>query len=202
MVKNIIFDLGNVVLKYDNLAYLKSKIEDKDKIDKLRNIIFGGHEWIMLDEGRIAEETAIEQICRNNPELEEDIRNVFDNWYSLLEPIESTVEIIGELKEKGYKLFFLSNFHDKAFQVVSEEYSFFRSFDGGVVSYREKIIKPNLEIYRKLLDGYNLKPEECIFIDDVNENIIAGEQIGIKGVHLRDVSKLREELERYLVKSK
>lgn len=202
MVKNIIFDLGNVVLKYDNLAYLKSKIEDKDKIDKLRNIIFGGHEWIMLDEGRIAEETAIEQICRNNPELEEDIRNVFDNWYSLLEPIESTVEIIGELKEKGYKLFFLSNFHDKAFQAVSEEYSFFRSFDGGVVSYREKIIKPNLEIYRKLLDGYNLKPEECIFIDDVNENIIAGEQVGIKGIHLREVSKLREELERYLVKSK
>ncbi|MFR4996462.1 MAG: HAD family hydrolase [Clostridium paraputrificum] len=199
MVKNIIFDLGNVVLKYDNLAYLKSKIEDKDKIDKLRNIIFGGHEWIMLDEGRIAEETAIEQICRNNPELEEDIRNVFDNWYSLLEPIESTVEIIGELKEKGYKLFFLSNFHDKAFQVVSEEYSFFRSFDGGVVSYREKIIKPNLEIYRKLLDVYNLKPEECIFIDDVNENIIAGEQVGIKGIHLRDVSILREELEKYLV---
>ena len=52
------------------------------------------------------------------------------------------------------------------------------------------------------MDGYNLKPEECIFIDDVNENIIAGEQVGIKGIHLREVSKLREELERYLVKSK
>ena len=201
MVKNIIFDLGNVVLKYDNLAYLKSKIEDSDKIDKLREIVFRGPEWIMLDEGTITEETAIEQICRNNPELENDIRNVFDNWYSLLEPIESTVEIISELKEKGYNLFFLSNFHDKAFQVVAKEYTFFRLFDGGVVSYREKIIKPNLEIYRKLLDGYNLKPEECIFIDDVNENIIAGEQVGIKGIHLREASKLREELERYLVKS-
>lgn len=201
MVKNIIFDLGNVVLKYDNLAYLKSKIEDNDKIDKLRDIIFGGPEWIMLDEGTITEETAIEQICRNNPELENDVRNVFDNWYSLLEPIESTVEIISELKEKGYNLFFLSNFHDKAFQVVAKEYTFFRLFDGGVVSYREKMIKPNLEIYRKLLDGYNLKPEECIFIDDVNENIIAGEQVGIKGIHLREASKLREELERYLVKS-
>ncbi|MFR5171548.1 MAG: hypothetical protein ACLTD6_10190 [Clostridium paraputrificum] len=105
MVKNIIFDLGNVVLKYDNLAYLKSKIEDSDKIDKLREIVFRGPEWIMLDEGTITEETAIEQICRNNPELEADIRNVFDNWYSLLEPIESTVEIISELKEKGYNFF-------------------------------------------------------------------------------------------------
>lgn len=199
MVKNIIFDLGNVVLKYDNLAYLRSKVEDNDKIDKLRDIIFGGPEWIMLDEGTITEETAIEQICRNNPELEADIRNVFDNWYSLLEPIESAVEIISELKEKGYKLFFLSNFHDKAFQVVVEEYPFFTLFDGGIASYREKIIKPNLEIYRKLLDGYKLKPEECIFIDDVNENIIAGEQVGIKGIHLRDVSILREELEKYLV---
>ena len=116
-----------------------------------------------------------------------------------LEMKQILTTVYDALKEKGYNLFFLSNFHDKAFQIVAEEYKFFRLFDGGVVSYREKIIKPNLEIYRRLLDRYNLNPEECIFIDDVNENVIAGEQVGIKGIHLKDVSILREELEKYLV---
>lgn len=199
MVKNIIFDLGNVLIGYDPLEYLENKINDSEKIDKLYDVIFRGKEWTMLDEGSITENKAIETICKANPELDKEIRICFDNWYPLLKPIESTIDVLGELKCKGYKLFFLSNFHDKAFSYVSEEYPFFKLFDGGVVSYREKVIKPNSEIYKILLEGYNLRAEECVFIDDTEENIKAGEVLGIRGIHLKNTAHLREELKEYIL---
>lgn len=192
------FDLGNVVLGYNPLEYLEVKVRDINKIKKLYDIIFRGEEWVKLDEGTITEKEAIRSISCKNPELKEDIELVFNNWYEMLKPIESTIELIGELKHNGYKVYFLSNFHDKAFQHINEEYTFFRMFDGGVVSYREKLIKPNVEIYKILLHGYNLNAEECIFIDDVWENINVGESLGIKGIHTKNIHKLREEIVKYI----
>lgn len=194
MIKNVIFDLGRVVLDFKPEEYLMRKFNDKEKVKKLMEIIFGSSEWIKLDEGTLTEEEAIEKICLDTPELEDDVRKAFDNWYPLLKPIESTIEIIKELKNKGYNVFFLSNFHDKAFKYVNREYPFFKLFDGGVVSYKERIMKPNPDIYKLIIERYDLIAEESIFIDDVKENVQAAEKVGIKGINLIDPKLLDKEL--------
>lgn len=85
------------------------------------------------------------------------ILSAFDNWYELLKPIEVSINVLKQLKENGYKPYYLSNFHLKAFEYVTKKYEFFKLFDGGVVSYKEKLLKPEVEIYNTLINRYGLK---------------------------------------------
>lgn len=198
MVKNIIFDLGNVVFEFNPKQYIMDKIADKSKIAKVSQAIFKSDEWAKLDEGKITEEEAIEIICTNNSDLDNEVRLIFDNWYPILKPIESTIEIIKDLKAKGFKLLYLSNFHSKAFDYVNNEHEFFKLFEGGVVSYQDALLKPNEKIYKLILERYDLDPAECVFIDDTKENIDAAKECGMNGIYLENPSDLKEHLSRYI----
>lgn len=198
MVKNIIFDLGNVVFEFNPKQYIMDKIADKSKIEKVSQAIFKSDEWAKLDEGKITEEEAIEIICTNNSDLDNEVRLIFDNWYPILKPIESTIEIIKDLKAKGFKLLYLSNFHSKAFDYVNNEHEFFKLFEGGVVSYQDALLKPNEKIYKLILERYDLDPAECVFIDDTKENIDAAKECGMNGIYLENPSDLKKDLSRYI----
>ena len=159
MYKNIIFDLGNVLLDFNPREYLKSKISD-EKLEEVFKAIFSSEEWVMLDRGTITEKEAINNIINRNSTYINEINLAFDNWYDLLKPIEETVEILMSLKENGYKIYYLSNFHELAFGEVTKKNKFFELFDGGVVSYVEKLIKPEEDIYKLILERYKLNPNE------------------------------------------
>lgn len=194
MYKNIIFDLGNVVLDYNPGAYLKEKLND-DKVEKIiLDIVFKSEEWPMLDRGVITEEEAIERIINRDIKNKEFIEIAFENWYEILKPLNDTVNLIKELKNKGFKLYYLSNFHSKAFDYVTKKHEVFKFFDGGVVSFKEKLLKPEKEIYTKILEAYDLKAGECIFIDDVFENVEGANKEGIKGIQFKNIKDLREKL--------
>lgn len=193
MYKNIIFDLGNVLLSFYPKEYLKSKITE-DKIDDVYKAIFQSEEWVMLDRGTITEKDAINNIIERNITYRDDINLVFKDWYDILKPIEETVEVLQSLKENGYNIYYLSNFHDLAFREVTTKNKFFELFDGGVVSYAEKLIKPEEEIYKLLLKRYNLKPEETIFIDDTKVNVDGASKLGIKAIFLENPKALRGSL--------
>ncbi len=193
MYKNIIFDLGNVLLSFNPMEYLKSKISE-EKIQEVYKAIFQSEEWIMLDRGTITEKEAINNIIEKNSIYRDDISLAFEDWYAILKPIEETIKVLEDLKRKGYNIYYLSNFHELAFKEVSTKNSFFELFDGGVVSYEEKIIKPEEEIYRLILKRYNLTPSETIFIDDTKVNVEGAEKLGITTIFLENPRKLREEL--------
>ena len=186
MYKNIIFDLGNVVLNYNPEEYLIKKINDKNKVEIALNNIFKSNEWKMLDRGIITEEEAKRVIKNRVIDNSEIIDLAFENWYDMLRPIEETIELINKLKKNGYKIYYLSNFNSKVFE----------EFYGGIVSFKEKLLKPEKEIYMKLLEEYNLNPEECIFIDDMLINIEGAKAVNIKGIQFistKDlIYKLRE----------
>jgi len=195
MIKNVIFDIGNVLLNFEPKVYVQSKIIE-DKVEEIYDSIFKSEEWPMLDRGTISEEEAKANIINRKIENEDFINSVFENWYDILTPIESNVEVLEKLKEKGYKVFYLSNFHLAAFEYVIKKYDFFELFDGGVVSYKENLIKPEKEIYEKVIHNYKINPSETVFIDDMQENVQVAMKQGIKGIVLENTKNLRDELEK------
>lgn len=198
-MKNIIFDLGNVLLNFKPVEYLHTKILDKEKVQQIYEEIFTSEEWLMLDRGVITEEEAVNKICNRSVENNELIQSVMHNWYELFTPIEDTVKVLKELKHKGYRLYVLSNFHLLAYEDVTKRYDFFKYFDGGIISYKKKLMKPEKDIYDKLVEKYKISPKESVFIDDTMENIESAAKLGFKAIHFINSKDLRKKLIDYNV---
>lgn len=193
-IKNIIFDFGGVLIDW-NPRYLYSKVfHDEDKmeffLDKICN-----NEWnAKQDAGRTFNE-ATKALIIKFPDYKNEIEYYYSNWRTMIGgSIEENVSQIEKLKHK-YRLFGLTNWSAEAFPIVYNQYSFFKEFEGIVVSGVEKITKPDERIYKLLLNRYRLKANESLFIDDNLENIIAANKLGFKTIHLGKNVCLKNELQ-------
>jgi len=193
-IRNVIFDLGNVLLKFNPGEYLESLFDQPELVQRLHRAVFSSPEWYMLDRGVITQEQAVNRLIKQYPDLAAEITVTFADWFSILKPISSNVEVVRSLKKSGYRLYVLSNFHKAAFEYVYEKYEWFSLFDGLVISYQHQTLKPEPAIYQILLARYTLIPEECVFIDDSLANLAAASEFGIKGVHYQSPDQLRLEL--------
>lgn len=153
----------------------------------------------MLDRETLTEEEAKSIIIKNSNKNGHLIKLAFENWYELLTPIEESVKVLKELKDEKYKVYFLSNFHLLAFEYVTKKYDFFNLFDGGIVSYKEKLIKPEDGIYKRIIEEYQIKPEESIFIDDSQGNIEGARKLNFETILFKNSKDLREKLKTYNV---
>ena len=197
-MQNIIFDLGRVLLDFQPQAFLESLFGHTHLIGELKLAVFDSPEWTMLDRGVISQDQAAERLIHQHPELAEQIRIIFSRWFSILTPIESSVECLYDLKKQGYGLYVLSNFHREAFEHVYAKYEWFQLFDGMIISYAVQALKPEPAIYEALLTAYNLEPAHCLFIDDLSANIEGGRQLGIKGIQYQNHAQLLRDLEQIL----
>lgn len=194
MIKNIVFDLGDVLLEFKPERYLERKFSDPAKCRRLYEAIFQSDLWIELDRGTVTAGEAMAAICRRCPGLKRDIELVFSDWESILIPIEGTVSILEELKRAEFQLYALSNFHLSAFEKVYRRYHFFKLFDGLVISAKIKRVKPEPEIYQYLLEKYSLKAGETLFIDDRPANLAPAHDLGFKTIHFTGPLELRKAL--------
>ena len=167
MVKNIIFDLMKVVIKKDSdIKTLMNFTNDIDKAEDLQKYIYKTKEWKLLDLGNISHEQAIKEMQRKAPkEYSELIEEVMNNRCQYFTVNKETVEIAKTLKEKGYHIYVLSNMSELAYTYF-KDVDFFKICDGIIISAYEHLVKPDEKIFMTLLDRYDLKPEECLFIDD------------------------------------
>ena len=196
-IKNIVFDLGRVLIKFEPKEYIEQNIPE-EKREGFYNGIFGSAEWLMLDRGTLSYEDAKKIFKERVPGADKQIDRLFDaDLFEILQPIEENVKLLPKLKEK-YNLYILSNFHQPAFEHIFKKYDFFRLFDGHTVSCYYYLLKPEKEIYDTLIDKFNLIPEETVFIDDTKVNIDACEKEGIRGIHLPDYTELKQKLEEFL----
>lgn len=177
MIKNIIFDFGNVLGTFDFDTLMNACGAKPTSV--LKDIIF--HDWEKLDAGFIEYNDYI-QSCLSLAPIEEhdNMKKFFKQWYKLLPPIDEIHEWIKELKKQGYRLYLLSN-APVVFEENASVYPILNYFDGLVFSGSIQLAKPQNEIYSYLLNKYQLKAEECFFIDDKEENILAGIHCGIDG---------------------
>ncbi|HEX2968054.1 MAG TPA: HAD family phosphatase [Bacteroidales bacterium] len=187
MIKNIVFDLGNVLISFRPSEFLdKFNYTEPLKTSILKDI-FGSRYWLMLDNGDLTTEEAIERIASESSLKRAIIDEIFNRRIEILIPIHSNVKILPELKKQGFRLYYLSNFPDDLWKIIRNgyrkaDYGFFRFFDGGMISAEAHSSKPDAQIYNQLLSKYSLKPEECLFLDDLEINVRAAESSGMNGI--------------------
>jgi 2-haloacid dehalogenase len=195
--KAIIFDLGGVLVDW-NPDYLFNKVfDDADKKKHFFENVCTPDWNEEQDAGRTIKE-ATSLLVAQHPDWKEHIVAYYDRWEEMLGgPIHDTVAILKELKEKGrYKLYALTNWSAELFPKALKLYEFLHWFDGRVVSGEEKMRKPFPQFYQLLLDRYNLKPEEVLFIDDNLRNIKAAEAMGIQSIRFTSPEQLHDDLKK------
>lgn len=201
MIRNIVFDMGQVICFY-NESYIVSKLSIREENrETLRRVIFDSVEWVLMDAGFYDKDSLYEAVKEKLTEEErEDARIALSDWHYFMEPVEEMRRLIEEVRESanrnGRKLFVLSN-ANKQFPEYQGKIKAFEYMDGLYVSAFHGLIKPDLDIYRDFTREFSLDPAECLFIDDNKVNIAGAIMAGWEGIWYRgDVSLLREELKK------
>ena len=184
MIKNIIFDIGNVILNFNLSNVLPDFTDSKEEQKFILDNIINSPEWLgnaLIDTGYITKEDAIEIVKdrtnHTNDKLISDFWNTY-NDYALVD--NKVIELIKKIKENNYKIYLLSNINPYTHNFVKES-GLFDLVDGYVLSYLEHQIKPYEGIYKTLIARYNINVEESIFVDDKDENVKTANKLGILG---------------------
>ncbi|MBR5113391.1 MAG: HAD family phosphatase [Clostridia bacterium] len=184
MIKNIVFDMGGVLIDYNPEKALYGEL-DKESADIALAEIFRNNIWSEKDRGVVSAEDILALKGGLIPaHAYEKVAEMVMNLYPFMPPFEETERIVKRLKSNGYRIFLLSNasldFYDEKKNIPALSY-----FDGYLISADYKLIKPEKEIYLTLFSKFNLRPEECFFIDDVEANCEASRALGMKAFRLQ-----------------
>lgn len=203
MIKNIVFDMGNVIIRFDpELFMVRLGLAEEDR-KLLKRELFVSLEWSRMDRGSLTDEEAAEIVCRRVPErLHDAVRRLVGMWDRPILPVEGMYELVEELRGIGYGIYLLSNAsfrqHDYWPRVPASKF-----FDGTLISADVKLVKPQPEIYRLLCDKFSLIPEECVFIDDSTSNAEGAYFCGINALVFHgDAHEMRLKLNELGVKVK
>ncbi|MET0462506.1 MAG: HAD family phosphatase [Chitinophagaceae bacterium] len=196
-INTIIFDLGGVLVDWSpNYVFHDTYFETPEKRKFFFEQICTSDWNEEQDAGRSYVE-ATQELVAKFPEWESQIRDYYGRWSDMLKaPIPETVELLRTLKQSGkYKIYALTNWHAGLFDIALTRYGFLHWFDGRVVSGEEMTRKPFPAFYQRLLDRYDVKPENALFIDDNLRNIKAAEEMGIQSIHFTSPADLEKQLQ-------
>jgi putative hydrolase of the HAD superfamily len=183
MIRNIVFDMGNVVIRFDPVFFLdRAGITDEDDRMLVMNELFLSVEWAQMDLGTLTEESAEPLIIPRFPErLRENVRTLLYHWAYPRDMVSGMEELISRLKKSGYGIYLLSNA-----SVAQHDYwprfPVSRLFDGKLISCDVHTVKPCQRIYHLFTEKFSLNPEECIFIDDSPANVAGAAACGWQGI--------------------
>ncbi len=197
MIRNIIFDIGGVLLDYNPKTYLDKLDIKESRRNKLNDVIFHDQRWKDCLNGFISNSELIEQLVRENLEYKKEIELILskDSLKYMLPPKQEVIEYYKSLKRKGYKIFLCSNITKDTYNYVKDNFEIIQIADGGVFSCFENISKPNSEIYYRLIEKYNLEIEKSILIDDTKRNVISANDIGLRGILFNNIEDIKKILE-------
>lgn len=193
-INTVIFDIGNVLAEFVPMQYLKSIGYDGEERDEIFNAIIENDIWNEYDKGIMTETEVINKYIERYPELEDAVRKVFSDMKGIVRRFEYTDEWIESLKEQNIRVLYLSNISKTLYNDCEEELNFISDMDGGILSFEEKCSKPDSEIYKKLINKYNLEPDACIFVDDRQANIKAAANNGLNGIYFNSYDEASREI--------
>lgn len=201
MIKNIVFDVGNVLVEWDPQKALRELGIDGEDMEAVLDATVRSDVWNESDRSTLSDEELLSRMIGNAPGYEEKIRQLWEHVQLAIWQFDYSRAWINRLKENGYRVYILSNYSKYAYEKTIEALSFLEDVDGALFSYEVHQIKPEPEIYLSLLQRFHLNAEECVFLDDRKENVEAARQQGICGIQFHSYEQAVAELQRYGVNS-
>ncbi|KXW51287.1 hydrolase [Streptococcus pneumoniae] len=185
---NIIFDLGNVLIEWNKEKILSKICKNDLEYNLFNQCVFQSNLWIDLDNGKISLEFLENQLIDEmGHQYQDQIHELVWNWFNYVDLYDEVYELIKQLKKKNFQIYVLSNtssiFHILLDSVLSKVSSV---LDGYVISCEVKMMKPQKEIYLSLVNKYQLDIKDCIFLDNLEENVEAARTLGIKAFQIKE----------------
>lgn len=193
-IRNVIFDFGGVLVEWRPREIIDAFYDEPQLRAAIRTHVFEHEDWVAMDRGTMDELTAARRFAARMARPEAEMHALFEHVRQSLTPIESTVELLGELRERGYALYGLSNMSESLFAHLQSQHEFFGLFDGIVVSGAVRLVKPEPAIYEHLRDRFAIDFAESVFIDDLPRNIESARRLGLAAIQFRNPEQVRQEL--------
>lgn len=192
MVKNVVFDIGGVLADFRIKEFLLEKGLDASMIRRVLKASVMNPYWGKFERGEVTEEETLRAFTAADPEIEGELRLAFSNLGGMLVMRDYAIPLVRQLKSAGYGVYYLSNYSKKAYDECAESLGFMPYMDGGIVSFRVGMTKPDSRMYSCFLDRYGLKAKECMFIDDTAENAEAARELGFASIQFVSYDQLVE----------
>lgn len=193
-IKTIIFDIGNVLTNFRWKEFFYDKGYSEELVERIGKATTESDAWCEYDRGMMTDEEILESFIANDPGIEKELRESLADIHNIVTKCDYAIPWILELKKKGYQVLYLSNFSHKAETECAEALDFIPYTDGGILSYKEKCIKPDPQIYELLLKRYHLNPAECVFLDDTPRNLEGAQAFGIHTILFQNQKQAEKEL--------
>ena len=198
MIRNIVFDIGNVLAEFSWREHLARFGFTGEKAERIGKAMMLNPTWNELDRGVWSREELLQSFIKEAPDLEQEIRLVFSDLSTIVRKFPKSDSWVQSLKDRGYHVYYLSNYSSHVRKDTEKELTFMKLMDGGIMSYEVQLIKPDLAIYQTLMARYDLQPEECVFLDDTVRNVEAAQALGIAGIVVTSQEQAKKELETLL----
>ena len=197
---DIILDMGNVLLEWNKDKILQGVSDTKKDYLILDKTIFQSGLWERLDLGILTrEELVLKVVSMIGRIYQKKVEEVIWNWPSYIDIYREVFPVLSELKKKGHRIFVLSNTSRVFYDLLEEQLSPLKELlDGFVLSCDIKAIKPDLAMFKEILDKYQLDPTNCVFLDDIEDNTSAAEKLGIKAYQVKKRSDVVDILKSYI----
>ncbi|WP_051204966.1 HAD family hydrolase [Butyrivibrio sp. VCD2006] len=193
-IDTVIFDIGGVLADFCWEEFIKDKGYVEDTVDKIADASIRSDAWNEFDRGVLDTNDVIKEFVKNDPNLQAELYDCFSDLTGLLRKRERSIPWIKALKAAGYKVLVLSNYSKQAEDTNPFMKEFLAEVDGGILSYKEQIIKPDRKIYELICDRYDLYPNKCVFIDDTAKNVDAAREFGMKAILFESYEQVDREL--------
>ncbi len=201
MINTVIFDIGMVLVDFCWRDMFKGFGLAGEDFERVADATVRNQAWNEFDKGLISTEEIIDIFAEKAPEYRSYIEKIFEDPTKMIRQFEYAKPWIKELKERGYKIYILSNWSRPTYHAcLDNELDFLPLVDGAVFSFQEGVIKPDKTIFETICNRYDINPSEAVFLDDNEANVISSREFGLNTIHFKSYEQGRAELEVLLVK--
>lgn len=194
----VVFDVGNVLVSFDPEGFLNREIPDETVRGRLLTAVFRNPAWADADRGVYADEEILARFIRTAPDLEQEIRRIYERSGGTITLFPYAVPWILGLKRRGLRVFVLSNYSRHLYDRTTQKMDFLPLLDGAVFSWQYGCIKPEEAIYRYLFTEYKIDPARAVFLDDNSDNVKKSRELGMRAILFTGYETAGEALERLL----
>jgi len=196
--RNVVFDVGGVLVEWNPLQVLARFYSDPALRRHVGSALFEGSDWSDFDRGTLSETDMLAALATRSGRPAQEMLDLFLALRDSLTPKPDTVRLLETLHGRGVPLYCLSNMSDSIYVHLAGLHGFWARFQGIVISGQIQLLKPERAIYEHLVTRYGLKPEETVFLDDIEANVLGARAAGWQALQFRDAADAERQLEALL----